>query len=43
MAAAYLDRGIPAGVATMPRRLQPQGAPLSAATATIKKAEKVEA
>ncbi len=43
MAAAYLDGGIPAGVATMPRRLQPQGAPLAVATATIKKAEKVEA
>jgi NADH-quinone oxidoreductase subunit G len=42
MAAAYLDGGIPAGVATMPRRLQPQGAPLAVATATIKKAEKVE-
>jgi NADH-quinone oxidoreductase subunit G len=41
--AAYLDESLPVGVATLPRQLQPQGAPLSAVAAPVKKLEKVEA
>ena len=42
-AAAYLDQRIPAGVAAIPRRLQIQGAPLSAVAAAVSKLEKVRA
>jgi NADH-quinone oxidoreductase subunit G len=42
-AAAYPDKSIPAGVITLPRRLQTQGAPLSAVVAPVEKLEKVEA
>jgi NADH-quinone oxidoreductase subunit G len=41
--AAYLEPGNPAGVATLPRRLQPQGAPPAAMVALMAKLEKVEA
>jgi len=42
-AAAYMDDRIPQGVATLPRALQPQGAPSAAVVAQVAKAEKVQA
>jgi NADH-quinone oxidoreductase subunit G len=42
-AAAHLDIRIPQGVATMPRDLQAQGAPLTTTTARIVKSEKIGA
>ncbi len=41
--AAYVDAQTPAGVLTMPRRLQPQGAPRMATLAHVAKLEKMEA
>ncbi len=41
--AAYLDQDIPQGVAVMPCRLQPKGAPLAATAAPVAKLEKVQA
>jgi NADH-quinone oxidoreductase subunit G len=43
VAAAYVDGRVPAGVATMPRRLQRQGAPHAATVAQIGKLERVNA
>ncbi len=43
MADAYLDARVPRGVATMPRRLQPQGAPPAATVAPVAKVERIEA
>ncbi len=42
-AAVYIDPRIPQGVATVPRRLQQHGAPLSASVAPVRKLEKMEA
>jgi NADH-quinone oxidoreductase subunit G len=39
--AVYLDEGVPKGVATLPRRLQAQGAPDAALAATLGTTEKV--
>lgn len=41
--AAYIDERVPPGVVSVPRRLQPQGAPNTATIAPVMKLEKIEA